>query len=146
MSRPQRSAGPAGDAAIGGTSTRARLDGRASGADPVGEHTEPGGGSGALIRGIAPHVDTAEKKATVLQPVLIRLEDDSLVDELCQHFRRSGFAAERLRGCMIDVRLPDAPDTDQQRREVEAHLLIWHVMNPDAAADLLGLINPVGDL
>ncbi len=57
--------------------------------------------------------------------MLIRISDPSLVDDLCAHFRRSGFAAEPMGGSVIDVDRPDAPNPEQARREVELHLRIW---------------------
>jgi hypothetical protein len=49
-------------------------------------------------------------------PVLIRLSDASLADDLCAHFRRSGFECEPAGGSMIEVSRPDAPSLEQERR------------------------------
>jgi hypothetical protein len=62
--------------------------------------------------------------------MLIRLNDASLVDDLCAHFRRSGFTAEAEGGGMIEIRRPDAPSPEQERREVELHLRVWQATNP----------------
>jgi hypothetical protein len=35
------------------------------------------------------------------------------------------------------VDLPDAPDHDQGRREVGAHLLVWAVLHPDDPGDIV---------
>ena len=40
--------------------------------------------------------------------MLIRVDDHALVDDLCVHFRRSGFTAERVGGGMVEVERPDA--------------------------------------
>jgi len=72
-----------------------------------------------------------------LRLMLIRMDDHTLVDDLCTHYRRSGFHAESVGGGMIDVARPDAPDEAQERREVLMHLRVWKVTNPDAAVELL---------
>jgi len=36
------------------------------------------------------------------------------------------------------VDLPDAPDNDQGRREVAAHLLVWAVLHPDDPGHIVG--------
>ena len=69
--------------------------------------------------------------------MLIRTDDHTLVDDLCAHYRRSGFHAESVGGGMIEVGRPDAPDVDQERREVLMHLRVWEVTHPDARAELL---------
>jgi hypothetical protein len=73
-----------------------------------------------------------------LRPMLIRLGDASFVDDLCAHFRRSGFTCERAGGSMVEVSRPDAPSPDQERREVELHLRVWRAANAEATADALG--------
>lgn len=69
--------------------------------------------------------------------MLIRTDDHSHVDDLCAHYRRSGFHAESVGGGMIEVARPDAPDAEQERREVLMHLRVWEVTNPDARVELL---------
>ena len=56
--------------------------------------------------------------------MLIRLSDSLLVDDLCENFRRAGFAAQSAGGSMVEVHRLDAPARDQERREVEIHLRI----------------------
>jgi len=70
--------------------------------------------------------------------VLIRLSDHALVDDLCDHFRRSGFAVEPVSQGMIDATRFDAPDDEQGRREVLMHLRVWRVLNPSVAAQTVG--------
>jgi hypothetical protein len=65
----------------------------------------------------------------------IRLDDPTLVDDLCAHYRRSGFSAERSGASMVEVRRPDAPDPQQERREILMHLQVWRVINPGAMVD-----------
>jgi hypothetical protein len=69
--------------------------------------------------------------------VLIRLSDASLADDLCAHFRRSGFECEPAGGTMIEVSRSDAPSVEQERREVELHLRVWKATHPEVAAELL---------
>jgi hypothetical protein len=69
--------------------------------------------------------------------MLILMDDHTLVDDLCAHYRRSGFHAESVGGGMIEVARPDAPDEAQERREVLMHLRVWKVTNPDALVELL---------
>jgi hypothetical protein len=69
--------------------------------------------------------------------MLIRIGDPSLVGDLCAHFRRSGFTAEPAGGSTVDVRRPDAPSAEQERREVDLHLRVWKATNPAAEVELL---------
>lgn len=72
-----------------------------------------------------------------LRPMLIRLSDASLSDDLCAHFRRSGFGCDPAGGSMIEVRRPDAPRAEQERRELELHLRVWKATRPEVVAELL---------
>ena len=72
-----------------------------------------------------------------LRLMLIRTDDHSFVDDLCAHYRRSGFHAESVGGGMIEVARPDAADEEQERREVIMHLRVWEVSNPNAHAEPL---------
>jgi hypothetical protein len=69
--------------------------------------------------------------------MLIRIDDHTLVDDLCAHYRRSGFHAESVGGGMIEIRRPDATDEEQERRDVVMHLRVWEVTNPDARVEPL---------
>jgi hypothetical protein len=69
--------------------------------------------------------------------MLIRVNDNALVDDLCAHYRRSGFHAEPVDGDMIEVHRQDAPTRDQERREVLMHLRVWEAVNPDGRGELL---------
>jgi len=71
----------------------------------------------------------------VLRPMLIRLDDEAFVDDLCVHFRRSDFVAERAGGSMIEVYRPDAPSAE--RREIELHLRVWRATNPTVRAEIV---------
>ena len=66
--------------------------------------------------------------------MLIRLSDHALVDDLCDHYRRSGFAAEPVSHGVVKATRSDAPTHEQGRREVMLHLHVWKVLNPDVAA------------
>jgi len=73
-----------------------------------------------------------------LRLMLIRLSDHALVDEFCDHYRRSGFVAEPVRDGIVEALRTDAPSPEQCRREVLMHLQIWRVLNPDVAAQPVG--------
>jgi hypothetical protein len=72
-----------------------------------------------------------------LRLMLIRIDDHTLVDDLCAHYRRSGFHAESVGGGMIEVARPDAPDERRERRDVLMHLRVWEVTHSDAQVELL---------
>ena len=38
--------------------------------------------------------------------LLIRINNEALVEELCGHYRRSGFSAEPVGGAMVEVHAP----------------------------------------
>jgi hypothetical protein len=69
--------------------------------------------------------------------MLIRVSDPLLASDLCAHFLRSGFGADRKGVSMIQVSRSDAPTAEQERREVEIHLQVWLVTNPGATVELL---------
>lgn len=62
--------------------------------------------------------------------MLILLDDPTFVDDLCGHFRRAGFSADRAGGSMIEVTRADAPSEGQAEREIRMHLEIWRIINP----------------
>jgi len=66
--------------------------------------------------------------------MLIRLDDNTLVDDLCAHYRRSGFRVEPMGGGMVDVARENAPTPEQERHEVLLHLRVWEAVNPDVIA------------
>ena len=76
----------------------------------------------------------AEWVRRALRPVLIRLSNPSFVDDLCAHFRDSGFTAKRRGSRTIEVRRADAPTPEQEKREVELHLSVWRATNPGVIA------------
>jgi hypothetical protein len=69
--------------------------------------------------------------------MLIELGDSSLLEDLRMHFLRSGFTAERAGANLVDVRRPDAPGAEQERREVDVHLRVWQARNPGVDVELL---------
>jgi hypothetical protein len=71
-----------------------------------------------------------------LRLMLIRTDDHTLVDDLRAHYRRSGFHAESVGGGMLEVRRLDAPDPEQERREVLMHLRVWEVTHPGSHVEL----------
>jgi hypothetical protein len=66
--------------------------------------------------------------------MLITLDDNELLEDLCSHFQRSGFAVERVGGAMVQIERADAPSRDQSNREVLMHLRIWEILNRRHAA------------
>jgi hypothetical protein len=77
-------------------------------------------------------MDTGE-----LRPVLLRIPDASLREELIGHFRRSGFAVRPLGDCELGVERSDAPCDEQGRREVAAHLLVWELLHPECPGEIV---------
>jgi hypothetical protein len=69
--------------------------------------------------------------------MLIRLDDNTLVDDLWAHDRRSGFVVEHMGRGMIEVTRTDAQSPDLERREVLMHLRVWEAVNPEARGELL---------
>ena len=69
--------------------------------------------------------------------MLIRLHDITLIDDLCAHYRRSGFVVERMGGTLIDVARKAAPTPEQERHEVLLHLRVWEGLNPESRGELL---------
>ena len=72
-----------------------------------------------------------------LRPVTVQIGNAELLGELLEHFSRSGFAARAVGARELVVDLPDAPDDEQGRREVGAHLLIWAVLHPEDPGDIV---------
>lgn len=72
-----------------------------------------------------------------LQLMLIRLDDDTLIDDLCAHYTRAGFHVEHLGGGMVEVAREGAPTPEQERHEALLHLRVWEAVNPDARGKLL---------
>jgi len=69
--------------------------------------------------------------------MLIRLDDTTLVDDFCAHYRRSGFSAERVGDDRVEVARADAPTPEQERYELLLHLRVWEAVNPEARGELL---------
>jgi hypothetical protein len=73
----------------------------------------------------------------LISPMLIRVDDNTLVEDLCAHYRRSGFRVEHVGGGMVDVARENAPTPEQERHEVQLHLRVWQAVNPHARGELL---------
>ena len=67
--------------------------------------------------------------------MLIRLDDRTLIDDLCANFRRSVFQAEPEEGAGLRVHQPDAVSTSDERQQILLHLRVWQLINPDARID-----------
>jgi hypothetical protein len=76
----------------------------------------------------------ADHQATAA--MLIRLENPSKVDDLCLHYQRSGFVAERVGSTAVMVRQPEAPSSTDERVAIRMHLCIWSLSNPATATRL----------
>jgi hypothetical protein len=79
----------------------------------------------------------ADPTRKALRPMLIRIDDPSLVDELCANFQRAGFTAVPAGECLAKVRRLDSPSPDQERREVELHLRVWRAIHPEVEAAIV---------
>lgn len=77
-------------------------------------------------------MDTGE-----LRPVRLRIPDPSLREELSGHYARSGFVVRALGDRQLEVERPDAPDDEQGRREVAAHLLVWELLHPESPGEIV---------
>lgn len=70
--------------------------------------------------------------------MLIRVDDESLVDDLCGHYRRSAFTARSAGGGMVEIERPDAANANEARNEILAHLRVWNLINRNARAEPVG--------
>ena len=75
--------------------------------------------------------------AAELRPVRLRITDPSLREELSAHYARSGFAVRPLGERELEVERTDAPDEEQGRREIAAHLLVWELLHPEAPCEIV---------
>jgi len=69
--------------------------------------------------------------------MLIRIDDHTLVDDLCAHYRRSGFRAESVGGGMIEVAHPEATNATEEQHTLLMHLRVWKVANSDVSVEAL---------
>jgi hypothetical protein len=67
----------------------------------------------------------------------LRTGDPALLDDLRARFERSGFVVGTTSDADLDGRRPDAPSPEQEAREIEVHLKVWRIMQPDAHVELL---------
>ena len=75
--------------------------------------------------------------ARELRPVRLRISDPSLREELSAHYARSGFAVRPIGDRELDVERTDAPDDEQGRREITAHLLMWELLHPEFPGEIV---------
>jgi hypothetical protein len=68
--------------------------------------------------------------------MLLRIEDHSLVGELCDHYRRSGFQAEPVGGGMVEVGLLEPLSAEDERQRVLAHFHVWAILHPEDPGEL----------
>jgi hypothetical protein len=65
----------------------------------------------------------------------LRLFDHAALPELRQHFARSGFSVSEI-GERLVIGRPEAPDAEDERREIELHLQVWQTMHPDVRVEI----------
>ena len=65
--------------------------------------------------------------------MLIHIHDTTKVDDLCAHYRRSGFRAASLGGGVVEIFGAAARSRDHERQAVLMHLRVWQLVNPDVA-------------
>ena len=59
----------------------------------------------------------------------VYISDPSLLRNLEELLRRTGFVAEQSRSHELEVSVPSAPDERQARRELNVCLATWQVLN-----------------
>jgi len=84
------------------------------------------------------------REATPLRPlrgshrgVYVLLKDPQLLFGLQDFLRRTGCVAEQRRSDELVVYVPDAPDHEQERREISVYLASWQAANPGAEASIV---------
>lgn len=69
--------------------------------------------------------------------MLLRFEYHVLVDELCAHYRRSGFYAQRIGTGLVEVGRPGVDDPREESRDVVSQLRAWEKLHPEAPAEVV---------
>ena len=69
--------------------------------------------------------------------MILRFEYQILTDDLCAHYRRFGFYADRVGVGLVAVGRPDLDDPGEESREVESHLRAWAELHPEAPAEIV---------
>jgi hypothetical protein len=64
--------------------------------------------------------------------MLLRVEDHANVEDLCSHYRRSGFDATSLGLRMIEVSKPDPVGPAEERHAILGHLAVWRTVVAEA--------------
>jgi hypothetical protein len=59
----------------------------------------------------------------------VYISDQSLLRNLEEFLRRTGFIAEQCRSHVLEVSVPSAPDEPQARRELNVYLATWQALN-----------------
>jgi len=84
------------------------------------------------------------REATPLRPlrgshrgVYVLVKDPQLLFGLQDFLRRTGCVAEQRRSGELEVYVPDAPNQEQERREVSVYLASWQAANPGAEASIV---------
>ena len=70
----------------------------------------------------------------------LRTGDLTLLDDLRAHFERSGFVIAATDDGDLDVRRSDAPNAEQEAREIELHLMVWRIVRPSVRVELVDLV------
>ena len=66
--------------------------------------------------------------------VILRFEYHILIDDLCAHYRRSGFYAHRVAAGLVRVGRTDLTDPVEESREAELLLWEWGELHPETPA------------
>jgi hypothetical protein len=69
--------------------------------------------------------------------VYVLLKDPQLLLGLQDFLRRTGCVAEQRRSDQLEVYVPDAPNQEQERREVSVYLASWQAANPGAEVSIV---------
>jgi hypothetical protein len=69
--------------------------------------------------------------------VILRFEYHILADDLCDHYRRSGFYADRVAAGLVQVGRTDLADPVEESREAELLLREWGELHPETPAQEL---------
>lgn len=67
----------------------------------------------------------------------IRVSQPALVPDLVEFLGRAFCITESVRGAVLDVALPSAPDGVRARRELDLYLAAWRGLHPPVEATII---------
>ncbi|MGH2935673.1 MAG: hypothetical protein ACRDL2_14340 [Gaiellaceae bacterium] len=68
--------------------------------------------------------------------MILRFEYHILCDDLCAHYRRCGFIADRVGHGLVRIVRPGLENPGEEAREVESQLQVWEALHPEAPVEL----------